>query len=151
MNNWNNLSNNKITLYLTNTSFCSRYTGIKVVTTFNSDEDVIAAAFLPNSVGSPGHTIRINTNGSRYSSNDIPRFTRALTHEFGHTLGYRHTNQTNGSFINGSSTNDPASIMNSSLIASEIGSGFSSADITAHNLKYPNASAPTKDFDFSCP
>lgn len=149
MNHWNNLSNNKIRFYLDNNPYCSRFSGIRVQTYSENAPNTIARAKLP-SVGTPGEYVKINTNGNSYSSNDIAYFTRALIHEFGHTIGYRHTNQTNGTFINGSASVDPASVMNSFVDSDFVGMGFSVADVTAHNLKYPNASAPTKTFTFKC-
>ncbi|MEO9510525.1 MAG: M57 family metalloprotease [Flavobacteriaceae bacterium] len=151
MNNWNNLQNNRMNFILEDRNCDIRaWDGIEVYLYSTSSTSTLASAALPVQV--PGYRIRINTNSSSYSTNDIPYFTRIMMHEFGHTLGYKHTDQTNGCFINGSPTTDNASVMNSttSPSSSYIGLGFSNGDITAHDLLYPSADNSARIVEFNC-
>lgn len=149
MNQWNNLPNNRIYFYTYNkTCDIREWDGITVGLYSESDETVAARANLPSQ--RPGRLVKINTNYWRYSTSNTPVFTRVMIHEFGHAIGYRHTDQTNGCYINGSTTTDSESIMNSQLNAGLAGNGFSNSDKTAHNLLYPNANSSARIVEFKC-
>lgn len=146
MNQWNGLTNNKIT-FIRGTNQCNDgkgFRGIRI-TLYSEQENVIARASLAEG-GDPGSLIRINQLSSYYNSNDLAALTRVITHELGHNIGYWHTNENFGCFINGTSSNDPASVMHSELNTSY--SGFSSFDIAAHNILYPNAAVPFDEVVF---
>ncbi|SDQ56132.1 M57 family metalloprotease [Flagellimonas zhangzhouensis] len=149
MNNWNNLQNNRFTFILEDRNCDIRaWDGIEVYLYSSNNSATLASASLPAQV--PGYAIKINTNSLSYASNNIPLFTRVMMHEFGHTIGYRHTDKTDGCFIPGSANSDGASLMNSLLIPNYIGQGFSNADINAHNLLYPSANNSARFVEFKC-
>ena len=92
----------------------------------------VAYANLPAIGGiSPGRYIRINT-----AYNFLPAGEKlfACVHELGHTIGYRHTDQTEGQWITGTPATDPASVMNAFVGP---WSGFSSWDVFAQQKVYP--------------
>lgn len=146
MNQWNELSNNKIT-FVRGTSQCRNgqgFTGISL-TLFTDEPNIIARASLAEG-GGPGRSLRINQLSSMYNSTNLAALTRVITHELGHNIGYWHTNENFGCFITGTSSNDPSSVMHSSLNLSY--SGFSNFDISAHNILYPNAVEPYDEIVF---
>lgn len=102
-----------------------------VVTTTYAVSSSIASAAYPDYYGNPGNKITINTyhNGLAATRKEF-----ALTHELGHTLGFSHTNETNGYLVKGTPTSDPASVMNS-VIADW--NGFSRYDVKAVRTVYP--------------
>nr|WP_299069995.1 M57 family metalloprotease [uncultured Allomuricauda sp.] len=149
MNNWNNLQNNRMNFILEDRNCDIRaWDGIEVHLYSESDTGVAARAYLPSQT--PGYRIEINQNYWRYPTNNIPVFARIMTHEFGHTIGFRHTDETDGCFISGSANTDAQSIMNSQLNANLAGNGFSNADITAHDILYPSADNSARIVEFNC-
>ncbi|WP_235938587.1 M57 family metalloprotease [Chitinophaga solisilvae] len=91
----------------------------------------IARAYLPGSDSRPGVTVEIN---SKYNSMSASQQLFAITHEFGHTIGFHHTNQATGVFINGTPTSDPNSVMNSTVLP---WNGFTAGDVRATQILYP--------------
>jgi hypothetical protein len=91
----------------------------------------IARAYLPASNGRPGVSVEINSN---YNSLAANQKLFAITHEFGHTIGFHHTNQTSGTLIPGTPSSDPNSVMNSFVLP---WNGFTSADVLATQILYP--------------
>lgn len=90
----------------------------------------VAWAYLPM-FGSPGNEININYH---YNTLIESRKVFAIAHELGHTIGFKHTNETEGSYINGTPSSDPYSVMNSTVLPWV---SFTTGDITATNLLYP--------------
>lgn len=96
----------------------------------------VAFANLPAINGiSPGQYIRINT-AYNYLSAAEKLFT--CVHELGHTIGYRHTDQTAGQLITGTPVNDPASVMNAFVGP---WGGFSAWDVFAQQKVYTYVTA----------
>lgn len=91
----------------------------------------IARAYLPGSDSRPGVTVEIN---SKYNTMSATQQLFAITHEFGHTIGFHHTNQTFGTLIPGTPTSDPNSVMNSTVLP---WNGFTSWDVRATQILYP--------------
>lgn len=91
----------------------------------------IARAYLPTSNGRPGVSVEINSN---YNSLAASQKLFAITHEFGHTIGFHHTNQTSGTHIAGTPTTDANSVMNSFVLP---WNGFTSGDVLATQILYP--------------
>ncbi|NML37594.1 hypothetical protein HHL17_10365 [Chitinophaga sp. G-6-1-13] len=91
----------------------------------------IARAYLPGSDSKPGVTVEIN---SKYNTLSASQQLFAITHEFGHTIGFHHTNQTTGTLIPGTPTTDPNSVMNSTVLP---WNGFTAGDIKATQILYP--------------
>lgn len=148
MNNWNNLQNNRMNFILEDRNCDIRaWDGIEVYLYSESSTTVAARAALPAQV--PGYRVRINTNFWGYDTDDISLFTRVMTHEFGHTIGYRHTDETNGCFIDGSANTDSGSIMNSGGNLNSANT-FSNGDIVAHDLLYPSADNSARTVEFNC-
>lgn len=99
------------------------------IETFNDPAtSTIAYAQLP--AGGPGKYIAINMSYNWLSPSE-KIFT--CVHELGHTIGYRHTDQTDGQLITGTPVSDPLSVMNAYVAA---WNGFSSWDLFAHNKVY---------------
>lgn len=91
----------------------------------------IARAYLPASNGRPGVSVEIN---SYFNSLAASEKLFAITHEFGHTIGFHHTNQTSGTHIPGTPTVDANSVMNSFVLP---WNGFTTGDVTATRILYP--------------
>lgn len=91
---------------------------------------VVAYANLPSG-GNPGQYIHINSFYDYLSSDNK---INCIMHEMGHTLGYRHTNESNGVTIPGSPTSDPLSIMHSFV---QPVTTFSPWDVFSHEIVYP--------------
>ena len=91
----------------------------------------IARAYLPASSGRPGVSVEINSN---YNSLPASQKLFAITHEFGHTIGFYHTNQSTGIFIPGTPSVDANSVMNSFVLN---WSGFTAGDVLATQILYP--------------
>jgi|GEM_PF-481727 len=91
----------------------------------------VAQAYLPSSNQRPGNLITINTYYNSLTSN-VKEFT--MIHELGHTIGFYHTDQTQGIFIAGTPTTDANSFMNSFVLP---WNGFTPGDIIAINKLYP--------------
>lgn len=102
------------------------------VTTFNDPgSNTVAWAYYPFSSGVAGDEVSINT---KYEYYDETRKVNAMLHEFGHTIGLRHTNTTDGTHITGTPTSDPNSVMHSWI---QPISDFSNGDILAARILYP--------------
>ncbi|MBW8687819.1 M57 family metalloprotease [Chitinophaga rhizophila] len=115
--------------------------GMSIVTSqANSDTRVfmgfesaswIARAYLPSSNRRPGVSIEINSN---YNSLAASQKLFAITHELGHTIGFYHTNQNQGVFIQGTPSVDANSVMNSFVLP---WNGFTAGDVLATQILYP--------------
>ncbi len=90
--------------------------------------------------GRPGSEIKIAEGFSILTSPS--RLTFLLAHELGHTVGLRHTNETNGSQIIGTPAFDPLSVMNGSTCGN-FWQGLSIHDKSALRKLYP-AAAPNR-------
>ena len=91
----------------------------------------IARAYLPGSNSAPGVSVEINSNFNTLAASQK---LFAITHEFGHTIGFHHTNQTSGTLIPGTPSSDPNSVMNSTVLP---WNGFTSGDVLATQILYP--------------
>lgn len=103
-----------------------------------ADADWIARAYLPTSNGRPGVSVEIN---SKYNSLDASRKLFTITHELGHTVGFRHTDQNLGIFITSGTpwipdppAVDPNSVMNSVVLP---WNGFTTGDVRATQILFP--------------
>lgn len=125
--NWNAVTNTRLAMSIVTTKSAA-HTRI-----FMGSEDAnwVARAVLPASNGKPGTTVEIN---SKFNSMAASQKLFAITHEFGHTVGYLHTDQTNGIFIPGTPSVDAKSVMNSFVLP---WAGFTAGDIKAIRLIYP--------------
>ena len=97
----------------------------------NANANWVARAYLPSSSGRPGVSVEINARFNNMAANQK---LFAITHEFGHTIGFHHTNQTSGIHISGTPTSDPNSVMNSFVLP---WNGFTAGDIRATQILYP--------------
>jgi hypothetical protein len=61
----------------------------------------------------------------------------AITHELGHIVGLKHTNESAGTYIPGTPVSDPNSLMNSTLTVVLGGNWFTQGDYTAIHTLYP--------------
>lgn len=148
MTEWNNLLGCRIT-------FVEHQSNYDIY--IDNDDDIlnfytIAAASYPLPSGAPGPTIIINTDfdylycNFHATSNIPPRAAlRNMVHEFGHCIGFRHTNwQALGepvglegaNLINGTPQTDDISVMNGET-GCLFWSGFSPDDIEAAETLYP--------------
>jgi hypothetical protein len=127
VNNWNAVNGTRLGMSII-TSPSGVYT--RVFMGFES-ANWIARAYLPTSNGRPGTSVEINSN---YNSLPASQKLFAITHEFGHTIGFYHTNQTQGVFINGTPSVDANSVMNSFVLN---WAGFTSGDVLATQIIYP--------------
>jgi hypothetical protein len=124
---WNAINGTK--LYLTEvTSSSSANTRINIG---YENANWVARAYLPSSNGRPGHTMTINTKYNNLNSG-YKLFT--IVHEMGHTFGLYHTDQTQGTFIQGTPTTDANSVMNSYILP---WNGFTAGDQRAVQIMYP--------------
>lgn len=127
VNNWNAVNGTRLGMSIT-TSATGVYT--RVFMGFES-ANWIARAYLPTSNGRPGVSVEINSN---YNSLPASQKLFAITHELGHTIGFYHTNQTQGIFITGTPTVDANSVMNSFVLN---WAGFTAGDVLATQILYP--------------
>jgi hypothetical protein len=127
VNNWNAVNGTRLGMSII-TSASGVYT--RVFMGFES-ANWIARAYLPTSNGRPGVSVEINSN---YNSLPASQKLFAITHELGHTIGFYHTNQTQGVFITGTPSVDANSVMNSFVLN---WAGFTSGDVTATQIIYP--------------
>lgn len=127
VNNWNAVNGTRLGMSII-TSASGVYT--RVFMGFES-AGWIARAYLPNSSGRPGVSVEINSN---YNSLPASQKLFAITHEFGHTIGFHHTNQTSGTHIPGTPTTDANSVMNSFVLN---WNGFTNGDVLATQILYP--------------
>jgi hypothetical protein len=127
VNNWNAVNGTRLGMSII-TSPSGVYT--RVFMGFES-ASWIARAYLPTSSGRPGVSVEINSN---YNSLPASQKLFAITHEFGHTIGFHHTNQTSGTHIPGTPTVDANSVMNSFVLN---WAGFTAGDVLATQILYP--------------
>lgn len=127
VNNWNAVNGTRLGMSII-TSASGVYT--RVFMGFES-ANWIARAYLPTSNGRPGVSVEINSN---YNSLPASQKLFAITHEFGHTIGFHHTNQTSGTHIPGTPTVDANSVMNSFVLN---WAGFTAGDVLATQILYP--------------
>ena len=101
-----------------------------LITTNYEASSTIATAYYPNSTGNPGHMVTINTyhNGLADSYKLF-----AITHEFGHNIGFTHTDGTYGNIVPGTPALDPNSVMNSVCLS---WSSFTNYDVLAVQTVY---------------
>jgi hypothetical protein len=125
--NWNSINGTKV-------RFAEVYTidaaDIKVNLMYEN-ANWVARGYLPTSIQKPGYQVTVNNYYSNYT---YEQKLFALTHEFGHTIAFWHTNQGDGSHIPGTPYWDPNSVMNSSVLP---WNGFTAGDITAVRKLYP--------------
>jgi hypothetical protein len=125
----------------------SSATDITVSTYSNTSSYTIASASAPSSSGQPGSTVSINV-GFRYGYGVNGQPTQSsrvynMVHEFGHTIGFRHTNwQARGettalgaNLVNHTPETDPYSVMNGGT-ANNDWYGFSNDDLVAARVLY---------------
>ena len=127
VNNWNAVPSSRLGMSIVTSqsgAHCRVFMGFE-------SANWIARAYLPASNGRPGVSVEINSN---YNSLAASQKLFAITHEFGHTIGFHHTNQTSGIHISGTPTSDPNSVMNSFVLP---WNGFTSADVLATQILYP--------------
>lgn len=127
VNNWNAVNGTRLGMSII-TSASGVYT--RVFMGFES-ANWIARAYLPTSNGRPGVSVEINSN---YNSLPASQKLFAITHELGHTIGFYHTNQTQGVFITGTPSVDANSVMNSFVLN---WAGFTAGDVRATQIIYP--------------
>ncbi len=125
--NWNAVNGTKLFLREVTSSSAADVT----VTLDYANDTWIARGALPASSGRPGTMVIINTKYN-YLSAGYKEF--AITHELGHNIGFLHTDQTSGVFINGTPTTDAKSVMNSVAMP---WAGFTAGDIKAVQILYP--------------
>jgi len=128
VNNWNAVNGTRLGMSIV-ASQASANTRI-----FMGYEDAnwIARAYLPGSNSAPGVSVEINSKFNTTLSASQQLF--AITHEFGHTIGFYHTNQATGSLIPGTPNVDPNSVMNSTVLP---WNGFTAGDVLATQILYP--------------
>lgn len=103
---------------------------------YYENTNTIARAYLPNSSGSPGFMVEVNT---KYNSLSDSRGKEALVHEFGHVLGLRHTNSNDGQHIFGTQQNGDYGTSNSVMYSSNHPwYGFTWGDRQAFQYLYPS-------------
>jgi len=127
VNNWNAVPSSRLGMSIVSSqsgAHCRVFMGYQAA-------NWIARAYLPSSNGRPGVSVEINSNFNNLAANQK---LFAITHEFGHTIGFHHTNQTSGIQIPGTPTSDPNSVMNSFVLP---WNGFTSADVRATQILYP--------------
>jgi hypothetical protein len=107
------------------------------VNSMYEDANWVARAELPYSDASPGHVLTINT---KYNSMSAGEKLFAMAHEMGHTIGFLHTDQTDGALIPGTPATDPNSVMNSFVLP---WNGFTNYDKIALRQLYPSAAVAT--------
>ncbi|MGN8038071.1 M57 family metalloprotease [Chitinophaga sp. 22321] len=127
VNNWNAVNGTRLGMSIV-TSQASANTRIFMG---YENSNWIARAYLPGSDSKPGVTVEIN---SKYNDLAASQKLFAITHEFGHTIGFHHTNQTSGTHIPGTPTVDANSVMNSFVLP---WNGFTAGDILATQILYP--------------
>jgi hypothetical protein len=128
--NWNN-TNSKVK-FIMYYGQKGAWPNLRFYSNNNGNNDIVASAYLPASSGMIGGGVQINTY---YNFMSFDEKVFAITHELGHTLGLLHTDQVEGSFINGTPVTDPNSVMNSFVLP---WAGFTNGDLTAINILYPN-------------
>ncbi|WP_298903524.1 M57 family metalloprotease [uncultured Psychroserpens sp.] len=147
MDDWSNIQDNCINFTLTTNPNAD----IVVRSDNNSlPNNVIASAGFPNA-NQPHNEILINLNfdGNTTVSTGQKRYN--MVHEFGHCIGFRHTNwdargegvgPVGANLIPGTPSQDPNSVMNGGT-ANFTWNGFSSFDIIAADFLYGGCAAPS--------
>jgi hypothetical protein len=125
--NWNAINGTSVGMSIVSTQSAAN---TRVFMGFES-ANWIARATLPSSSRRPGTTVEINSN---FNSLAASQKLFAITHELGHTIGFYHTDQTQGIFITGTPTVDANSVMNSFVLP---WNGFTAGDILATQILYP--------------
>ncbi len=130
VSNWNSNANSLVSFTIANrnTTMTVRFARAND----NLASTTAAAASGPRN-GLAGSLIRVN----RERLGNAP-WERVLTHELGHTIGFAHTNTSEGTFIRGSLRNDASSIMNS---GGNAGCCISRGDRDALDLLYGDCEA----------
>lgn len=127
---WNTVPNSKIKFVLTTGSTYDIL--IKVDNTIGSS--TCGQAYLSTSNGKAGSVVWINQE--LIKNNSFAQRTRTITHEFGHTISFRHTNQSTSIAVPGVGGTDASSLMN----GGQCGSGatvLSTKDKQATAVLYP--------------
>ncbi|MDJ1466543.1 M57 family metalloprotease [Cytophagaceae bacterium DM2B3-1] len=124
---WNNINGTKLFFSEVTSSTSAN---IRVITGYEA-ASWVARAYLPTYNGRPGTPVEINTY---YNSLPSGQKLFAMVHELGHTFGLLHTDQTSGTFITGTPTTDPNSVMNSYVLN---WNGFTTGDVSAVQILYP--------------
>ncbi|MBC9930286.1 M57 family metalloprotease [Chitinophaga qingshengii] len=125
--NWNSVNGTRLRLSIVN-NLASANTRVFMG---YENSNWIARAYLPASDNKPGVTVEIN---SKYNTLSATQQLFAITHEFGHTVGFYHTDQATGTQIPGTPLTDPNSVMNSTVLP---WNGFTAGDIKATQVLYP--------------
>jgi len=127
---WNTVPNSKLKFVLTTGSTYDIL--IKVDNTIGSS--TCGQAYLSTSNGKAGSVIWINQ--ALIQNNSFAQRTRTITHEFGHTISFKHTNQSTTINVPGVGGTDALSLMN----GGQCGSGatvLSAKDKQATAVLYP--------------
>ena len=155
MSTWNNVSGTKVNFtYGSSSSYDVR------VVMESVQQGFLAFAEFPLSSGRAGSKV---TLGSAFANNNVSYLARVVVHEFGHTLGFRHTNwfdrnsdgnqsdnEGQGSMgavhIPGTSSSyDSSSIMNASIGQSN--GNFTNGDLVSIRYMYPDGGGTDPDPD----
>ncbi len=127
---WNTVPNSKLKFVITTGTVYDIL--IKVDNTIGSS--TCGQAYLSTSNGKAGNTIWINQ--ALIQNNSFAQRTRTITHEFGHTISFKHTNQSTSTNVPGVGGTDAQSLMN----GGQCGSGatvLSAKDKQATAVLYP--------------
>ncbi|MBO9675922.1 MAG: hypothetical protein J7577_20935 [Sphingobacteriaceae bacterium] len=130
INQWNTVPNSKLKFVITTGTVYDIL--IKVDNTIGSS--TCGQAYLSTSNGKAGNTIWINQ--ALIQNNSFAQRTRTITHEFGHTISFKHTNQSTTINVPGVGGTDALSLMN----GGQCGSGatvLSAKDKQATAVLYP--------------
>ncbi|MBK9016283.1 MAG: hypothetical protein IPM82_20660 [Saprospiraceae bacterium] len=138
INAWNNLNLNVRFVAQNSTQNIPGAINVSTVYWFTyQSSQTIAGATLSTGNGNPGNSLVINTFHNAISHNSK---VFALAHELGHSIGMKHTNGNQGTWVTNVSYNckygtDPFSIMQP-YSAQYCWSGFSPCDIEVFNVIY---------------
>jgi hypothetical protein len=154
--NWNNISGTKVNF--SEVSYSSGSYDILVYVDDLGNGGTIARSTFPESNGDAGATVVINRNMLNSLSSSQIEFT--MTHEFGHSLGFRHTNwfdrNSNGQ-NDGAGDNEgagsigavllagtPSGLDESSIMKATVlnWNGFSQYDEIGLRVMYPSSTTP---------
>lgn len=130
INQWNTVPNSKIKFIIVTGTVYDIL--IKVDNTIGSG--VCGQAYLSTSNGKAGSTVWINQN--LIKGNSFAQRQRTIAHEFGHTISFKHTNQSTSINVPGVGGTDALSLMN----GGQCGSGatiLSAKDKQATAVLYP--------------
>jgi hypothetical protein len=130
INQWNIVPNSKLKFVITTGTIYDIL--IKVDNTIGSS--TCGQAYLSTSNGRAGNTVWINQNLIR--NNSAAQRQRTIAHEFGHTISFKHTNQSTTVNVPGVGGTDAQSLMN----GGQCGSGatvLSTKDKQATAVLYP--------------